>query len=119
MTELKLHNGVTPEKLIKAGFRRQSENKDAYRMREQLYKDSIYFSLKIDLSSESDEQIEWYVVDGNTGLSYNAFYFTPNSCKDLVRDTVHKAFYEVIGELDKREILYMEGENYGDGNCKV
>lgn len=119
MTELRLHSNVTPEKLIKAGFRRQSENKDTYRMREKLYKDSIYLSIKIDLSNESDEQIEWYVIDGNTGLSYNTFYFTANTCKNLVRDSVHKVFCEVIGELDKREILYMEGEDYGDGNCKV
>lgn len=119
MTELKLHSSVTPEKLIKAGFRCQSENRKIYRMREKLYKDSIYLSVKIDLSSESDEHIEWYVIDGNTGLSYNTFYFTPNTCKDLVRDTVHKAFCEVINELDKREVLYMEGDDYRDGNCKV
>lgn len=119
MTELNLHSGVTPEKLIKAGFRRQSENKDVYRMREKLYKDSIYLSVKIDLSREQDEQIEWHIIDGNTGLSYNTFYFTPNTCKDLVRDTVHKVFCEVINEPDKREVLYMKGDDYGDGNCKV
>lgn len=111
MIVLKLHNNVTPEKLIKAGFRQQSENKSIFRMRERLYKDTISLSIKIDLSKEPDEQIEWYVIDNNTGMSYNTFYFTPNTCKDLVRDTVYKAFREVLNELDKREVLYMEGED--------
>ena len=111
MTELKLHNDVTPEKLIRAGFRQQSENKLLFRMRERLYKDTISLSIKIDLSKESDEQIEWYVIDNNTGMSYNTFYFAPNSCKDLVREEVRRVFQEVISELEKREILYIRGDN--------
>ena len=106
MIVLKLHNDMTPEKLIKAGFRQQSENKLLFRMRDRLYKDTISLSIKIDLSKEPDEQIEWYVIDNNTGMSYSTFYFTPNSCKDLVRDMVYRTFREVLSELDKREILY-------------
>lgn len=119
MTELKLHNNVTPEMLIKAGFRQQSENRSIFRMRERLYKDTISLWIRIDLSNEPDEQIEWYVIDNNTGMSYNTFYFTPNSCKDLVRDSVYKAFREVISALDKREVLYMEGEDNGNKNSKI
>lgn len=119
MTELKLHNDVTPEKLIKAGFRQQSENKLLFRMRDRLYKDTISLSIKIDLSKEADEQIEWYVIDNNTGLSYNTFYFTSNTCKDLVRDSVYKTLREVINELDKREVLYMEGEYDGNKSSPI
>lgn len=119
MIVLKLHNDMTPEKLIKAGFRQQSENKLLFRMRERLFKDTISLSIKIDLSKEADEQIEWYVIDNNTGLSYNTFYFTPNTCKDLVRDSVYKTLREVINELDKREVLYMEGEYDGNKNSKI
>ena len=54
MTEIKLHDNITPEKLIKAGFKRQSEDKLVFRMREMLYKDVIYLSLKINLSSEAE-----------------------------------------------------------------
>lgn len=108
MTELKLHDNITPEKLIKVGFKRQSEDRLVFRMREMLYKDAIYLSLKINLSSEAEYPIEWYVVDSNTGLSYNTFYFTPNTCEDLVREATHKAFLEIVGELEKREILCME-----------
>ena len=115
MIILKLHNDVTPEKLIKAGFKQQSENKSLFRKRERLYKDTISLSIRIDLSKEPDEQIEWYVIDNNTGMSYNTFYFTPNTCKDLVRDMVYKTFCEVINELDKREVLYVEGDD-DDGN---
>ena len=50
------------------------------------------------------------MIDNNTGMSYSTFYFTPNSCKDLVRDTVYRTFREVLNELDKREVLYMDGE---------
>jgi hypothetical protein len=119
MIVLKLHNDVTPEKLIKAGFRQQSENKLLFRMRDRLYKDTISLSIKIDLSKEPDEQIEWYVIDNNTGMSYSTFYFTPNSCKDLVRDMVYRTFREVLSELDKREILYVEGEDNGNKNSKI
>ena len=116
---LKLHNDVTPEKLIKAGFRQQSENKLLFRMRDRHYKDTISLSIKIDLSKEPDEQIEWYVIDNNTGMSYSTFYFTPNTCKDLVRDTVYKTLREVINELDKREVLYMEGEYDGNKSSPI
>ncbi|WP_368273384.1 hypothetical protein [Enterocloster bolteae] len=119
MIVLKLHNDMTPEKLIKAGFRQQSENKLLFRMRDRLYKDTISLSIKIDLSKEPDEQIEWYVIDNNTGMSYSTFYFTPNSCKDLVRDMVYRTFREVLSELDKREILYVEGEDNGNKNSKI
>ena len=119
MIMLKLHNDVTPEKLIKAGFRQQSENKLLFRMRDRLYKDTISLSIKIDLSKEPDEQIEWYVIDNNTGMSYSTFYFTPNTCKDLVRDTVYKTLREVINELDKREVLYMEGEYDGNKSSPI
>ena len=119
MIILKLHNDVTPEKLIKAGFRQQSENKLLFRMRDRLYKDTISLSIKIDLSKEPDEQIEWYVIDNNTGMSYSTFYFTPNTCKDLVRDTVYKTLHEVINELDKREVLYMEGEYDGNKSSPI
>lgn len=119
MIVLKLHNDMTPEKLIKAGFRQQSENKLLFRMRERLFKDTISLSIKIDLSKEADEQIEWYVIDNNTGLSYNTFYFTPNTCKDLVRDSVYKTLREVINELDKREVLYMEGEYDGNKSSPI
>ena len=119
MILLKLHNDVTPEKLIKAGFRQQSENKLLFRMRDRLYKDTISLSIKIDLSKEPDEQIEWYVIDNNTGMSYSTFYFTPNTCKDLVRDTVYKTLREVINELDKREVLYMEGEYDGNKSSPI
>lgn len=119
MIILKLHNDVTPDKLIKAGFRQQSENKLLFRMRDRLYKDTISLSIKIDLSKEPDEQIEWYVIDNNTGMSYSTFYFTPNSCKDLVRDTVYRTLREVINELDKREVLYMEGEYDGNKSSPI
>ena len=117
MTILRLHNNVTPEKLIKAGFRQQ-DNKSVFRMREKLYKDIISLSIKMDLSKDVDEQIEWYVID-NTGMSYNTFYFTPNTCKDLVRDMVYKAFCEVINELDRREVLYMDGDDNGNKNSTI
>lgn len=107
MTKLHLHNGLTPQNLIKAGFGRQSEAKPIFRFRENLYKNIIFLSIKIDLTDD-ENQIEWYVIDGNTGLTYNTFYFTPNSCKDLVRENVHKVFNNVINELDKRGILYQE-----------
>lgn len=119
MIVLKLHNDMTPEKLIRAGFRQQSENKLFFRMSERLFKDTISLSIKIDLSMEADEQIEWYVIDNNTGLSYNTFYFTPNTCKDLVRDSVYKTLREVINELDKREVLYMEGEYDGNKSSPI
>lgn len=81
MTKLKLHNKITPEKLIKAGFRQQLENTSVFRFRERLYKSIIYIyiSIRIDLSKESKEQIEWNIIDNNTGLGYNTFYFTPNT----------------------------------------
>lgn len=110
LIKLCLHNSVTPEKLIKAGFKQQSEDKLAFRMREKLYKNSIYLSLKINLSSEAEKPLEWYVIDNNTGLSYNTFYFSPNNCKDLVREAVYKSFNEIVDELDKREILYEENK---------
>lgn len=108
MIELKLYDNVTSEMLIKAGFKRQSENKMVFRMRLNLYKDIIYLSLKINLSGEAESPIEWYVIDANTGLSYNAFYFTPNKCKDFIRERVKKTFDDFVSELDKRHILYME-----------
>lgn len=109
MISLTLHKNVTSDKLIKAGFKRQSENKMLFRFREKLYKDTISLSIKIDLSEEDDdEKIEWHVIDNNTGLSYNTFYFTPNTNRDLVRENVLKTFKEIIEELNKREVIYME-----------
>lgn len=116
VTNLKLHENIVPEKLIKAGFKRQSENKMVFRMREKLYKDAIHLSLKINLSRDTKTPLEWHIIDANTGLSYNAFYFTPNTCKDLVRETTHITFDEIINGLNKREILYEETNNE---NCKI
>lgn len=111
MIELKLYDNVTSEMLIKAGFKRQSENKMVFRMRLNLYKDTIYLSLKINPSSEDDSTIEWCVVDANTGLAYNPFYFTVNTCKDWVCEKVERTFDEFVEELDKRQILYREEIN--------
>lgn len=116
MIELKLYDNITSEMLIKAGFKRQSENKMVFRMRLNLYKDIIYLSLKINLSRDTKTPLEWQIIDANTGLSYNAFYFTPNTCRDLVRERVEKAFNEFTSELDKRGILYCEGGFFNENN---
>lgn len=109
MINLILHKNVTIDKLIKAGFKPQSENKKLFRFREKLYKNVISLSIKIDLSEENDEnKIEWYVLDNNTGGDYNSFYFTLNTCRDLVREQVIKSFKKVINNLDKKEVLFME-----------
>lgn len=108
MINLHLYKNVTPEQLVKAGFKQQSEEKNIYRFRENLYNNLIFLSIRIALRADPEEQLEWHVIDGSTGLSYNTFYFTPNVCKDLVRENVHKAFYEAINELDQRGILYLE-----------
>lgn len=105
--ELKLHKNVTPDMLVKAGFKRSYSLENIFRFRERLYKDSITLTIKIDL--EDDEfPIEWDVLDDNTGCTYTTFYFTPNSCKDLVRDEVIRNFNEIIADLDNRKILYAE-----------
>ena len=104
---LNLDKDVTPEKLVKAGFRSRSDNKRFYTLREYLYKDTISLSVTIDFAKDEDEQLEWYVIDSNTGTTYNTFYFTPNTCRDLVREEVIRSFNEIIGELSKRKILYI------------
>lgn len=109
MIDLILHKNVTPDKLIKSGFKQQSENKMVFRFREKLYKNIISLSIKIDLSKEeTEEKIEWYVLDNNTGGDYNAFYFPVNTCRDLVREKVIESFLKVIMNLDKNEVLFME-----------
>lgn len=107
---LNLDKDVTPEKLVKAGFRSRSDNKRFYTLREYLYKDTISLSISIDFAKDEDEQLEWYVIDSNTGTTYNTFYFTPNTCRDLVREEVIRSFNEIIGELSKRKILYIVEE---------
>lgn len=107
---LNLDKDVTPEKLVKAGFRSRSDNKRFYTLREHLYKDTISLSITIDFAKDEDEQLEWYVIDSNTGTTYNTFYFTPNTCRDLVREEVIRSFNEIIGELSKRKILYIVEE---------
>ena len=104
---LDLDKDVTPEKLVKAGFRNRSDNKRFYTLREYLYKDTISLSIIIDLAKDKDEQLEWYVIDSNTGTTYNTFYFTPNTCRDLVREEIHRSFDEIIRELSKRKILHI------------
>ena len=102
---LNLDKDVTPEKLVKAGFRSRSDNKRFYTLREYLYKDTISLSITIDFAKDEDEQLEWYVIDSNTGTTYNTFYFTPNTCRDLVREEVIRSFNEIIGEdVYKRQI---------------
>lgn len=102
---LNLEKDVTTEKLIKAGFKSRSDNKRFYTLREYLYKDTISLTITIDFAKDEDEQLEWYVIDSNTGSTYNTFYFTPNTCRDLVREEVIRSFNEVIEELIKRKIL--------------
>lgn len=109
MINLKLYKNITPDKLINAGFKPQSEDKMIFRFREKLYKNIISLSIKIDLSKEdNEEKIEWYVLDNNTGGDYNAFYFTVNTCRDLVRERVLESFKKVIINLDENEVLFME-----------
>ena len=88
----------------------RSDNKRFYTLREYLYKDTISLSITIDFAKDEDEQLEWYVIDSNTGTTYNTFYFTPNTCRDLVREEVIRSFNEIIGELSKRKILYIVEE---------
>lgn len=108
---LNLNEDITSEKLIKAGFKNRSNDKRFYILREYLYKDTIALSITIDLNEEdNDEKVKWHVIDSNTGTTYNTFYFTPNTCKDLVREEVIRSFNEVIGELSKRKILYIVEE---------
>ena len=107
---LNLDTDVTPEKLVTAGFRSRSDTKRFYTLREYLYKDTISLSITIDFAKDEDEQLEWYVIDSNTGTTYNTFYFTPNTCRDLVREEVIRSFNEIIGELSKRKILYIVEE---------
>lgn len=105
--ELRLHKNVTPDVLIKAGFKPSYSLKNIFRFRERLYKDSITLTIKIDLADD-EFPIEWDVLDANTGITYTTFYYTPNTCRDLVREEVIRNFNEVVTELDNRKILYME-----------
>ena len=107
---LNLDKDITPEKLVKAGFRSRSDNKRFYTLREYLYKDTILFRLPLIFAKDEDEQLEWYVIDSNTGTTYNTFYFTPNTCRDLVREEVIRSFNEVIRELSNRRILHIVEE---------
>ena len=105
--KLKLHENVTPDMLVKAGFKRSYSLENIFRFREKLYKDSITLTIKIDL--EDDEfPIEWNVLDAYTGITYSTFYYTPNTCRDLVREEVIRNFNEIIADLDNRKILYVE-----------
>lgn len=108
--KLDLDKNVTPEKLIKAGFKNKLDNKEYFTFREYLYGNLISLLIIIDFRKDEHEQLEWYVLDGNTQMTYNAFYFTHNTCKDLVREECHKNFNEVIGELVKRRILHIMEE---------
>ena len=105
--KLKLYNNVTPDSLIRAGFKGSYSSKNIFRLREKLYKDCITLTMKIDLADE-ENQVEWDVIDANTGITYNTFYYTPNTCKDLVREEAIRNFKEIIADLDNRKILYME-----------
>lgn len=105
MTKLILHNNVTPEKLIKAGFKKYSY--DMYRFCEKLYDNLIYMTIRIDLETDDeDDKLKWDIIDSNTGSTYNIFFFNPNNCTNLVREEVVKNFEELIQEFEKREILY-------------
>lgn len=105
--ELKLYKNVTPDMLIKVGFKQSYSSKDIFRFRERLYKDSITLTIKIDLADD-EFPVEWNVLDANTGITYTTFYYTPNTCRDLVREEVVKNFNEIVDDLDGRKILYME-----------
>ena len=57
--EFFLHKNVTPDGLTAAGFSHQYRNK--YTLRKNLYKDSIYIIIYIDLD-EPKEAIEWTLI---------------------------------------------------------
>lgn len=105
--KLRLYDNVTPDILIRAGFKGSYSSKNIFRLRERLYKDCITLTINVDLADE-ENQVEWDVIDANTGITYNTFYYTPNSCKDLVREETIKNFNEIIDDLDGRKILYVE-----------
>ena len=105
--KLRLYDNVTPDLLIRAGFKGSYSSKNIFRLREKLYKDCITLTMKVDLTDE-ENQAEWDVIDSNTGITYNTFYYTPNSCKDLVREEAIRNFNEIISDLDNRKILYVE-----------
>ena len=108
--EFFLHKNVTPDGLTAAGFSRQYSNK--YTLRKNLYKDSIYIIIYIDLD-EPKESIEWYVMDAYKAACYDPFYYNPNRCRNLVLEKVQRQFKKLIADLKKRELLYRkkEGDN--------
>lgn len=108
--EFFLHKNATPDGLTAAGFSHQYRNK--YTLRKNLYKDSIYIIIYIDLD-EPKETIEWYVMDAYKAACYDPFYYNPNQCRNLVLEKVQRQFKKLITDLKKRELLYKkkEGDN--------
>lgn len=90
------------------GFRTSSGR--LHSLMKYLYSDTIFLRIMIKLD---DKELEWEVIDKNSGSLYFPFYNSINGKNNLVALAVRDEFGKVISEMKKKKIVRMDKD---DGN---
>lgn len=106
MEEVKLSKKVTQKALSDYGFR--TSNGKLYSLMKYLYSDTIFLRMMAKLD---DKEMEWEVIDKNSGSLYFPFYNNVNGKNNLVALAVRDEFGKVIEELKKKKIVRMDKDD--------
>lgn len=110
MENIKLSRSISSKGLTDYGFR--TSNGKLFSLMRYLYSDTIYLRIMIKLD---DKELEWEVIDKNSGSLYFPFYNNINRQNNLVALTVRDEFGKVIGEMKTKKIVRMDKDD-GNGN---
>lgn len=105
MEEVKLSKKVTQKALSDYGFR--TSNGKLYSLMKYLYSDTIFLRMMAKLD---DKEMEWEVIDKNSGSLYFPFYNNVNGKSNLVALAVRDEFGKVIKEMESKNILKVGSE---------
>lgn len=105
MVKIKLSNSATHKNLLSCGFK--TNNSRIYSLMKYLYSDIIFLRVLINIE---DMEMEWEVVDKNTGSLYHHFYYNINGENNLVALAVRDEFGKVIKEMESKNILKVGSE---------
>lgn len=100
MENLKLSKWVSQKMLLDCGFR--TINGKIYSLMKYLYTDIIYLRIWI---KPGTEEMEWEVIDKNTGSLYHPFYHNINGENNLVAIAVRDKFRTVVEEMKRKGVL--------------
>lgn len=106
MENIKLSRSISSKGLTDYGFR--TSNGKLCSLMKYLYSDTIFLRMMIKLD---DKEMEWEVIDKNSGSLYFPFYNNVNGKNNLVALAVRDEFGKVIEELKKKKIVRMDKDD--------